>query len=70
MAKNWRTDEGLYEIHEVTKKSHESYTMLATGNEIRDWCKAKEEIYGYVPGLGGDRSYSCWAVLLTYDIER
>ena len=70
MAKNWRTDMGLYEIHEVTKKSHESYTMIATGNEIRDWCKAKEEIYGYVPGLGGDRSYSCWAVLLTYDIER
>lgn len=68
MARNWRTDKGLYEIHEVTKRSHESYSMIATGNEIRDWCNAKEEAYGYIPGIGGDRSYSCWAVLLTYDI--
>lgn len=66
--RNWRTEKGLYEVHEVTKKSHETYPMIATGNEIHDWCNAKEEANGYTPGIGGDKSYSCWAVILTWNI--
>lgn len=64
--KNWRTRKGLYEIHESTRKGQEVYHMVMTGDEISSWCKAKNEVYGYIPGLGGDRFYSCWAVVMRY----
>ena len=60
--KNWRTEKRLYEIHEVSKKTNEVYCVLMTGNEVAEWCKMKNEVYGYIDGIGGDRSYSCWAV--------
>lgn len=64
--KNWRTRKGLYTVREVSKKNIEEYAMIATGEEISAWCKAKNEVNGYVEGLGGDRSYSCFAWLLEY----
>lgn len=60
--KNWKERTATYEVHEISKKNHEVYIMTMTGNEISNWCKAKNENYGYVEGLGGDKSYSCWAV--------
>lgn len=65
MAK-WRTQTALYEIHEISTKAHEVWHMSATGDEISAICKAKNETNGYVPGLGGDRTYSCWAVVMAY----
>lgn len=64
--KNWRTEKALYEVHEIGRKSNEVYHMLATGEEISAWCKMKNEAYGYAQGCGGDRTYNCWAVLMTY----
>ena len=63
---NWRTDTRLYEVTEISRKGKEVYHMLATGDEISAWIKAKNEMNGYVPGLGGDRSYSCFAIQATY----
>ena len=62
--KTWRERKALYEIHEVTRKSHEVYHFLASGDEISAYCKGKNEMNGYIEGLGGDRSYCCWAVLM------
>jgi len=58
---NWKERTATYEIHEISKKNHEVYLMTMTGQEISDWCRVKNENYGYVEGLGGDKSYSCWA---------
>ena len=58
----WRTETRLYEITEINRKGKEVYHMLATGDEVSAWCKAKNEMNGYVPGLGGDRSYACIAI--------
>ncbi|MBQ1779672.1 MAG: hypothetical protein IIZ93_16080 [Acidaminococcaceae bacterium] len=62
--KDWRTEKKLYHFVEISKKSKEEYDMIMTGEEVSKWCKMKNEFYGYVPGLGGDRFYSCWAVLV------
>jgi hypothetical protein len=62
--KNWKEREATFEVHEISKKSHEVYLMTRTGAEISSWCKAKNELYGYMEGLGGDKSYGCWAVEL------
>ena len=63
---SWETEKALYEIHEINKKSHETYSVIMTGEEVAKWCKAKNESYGYIEGLGGDRSYGCWAFKVTY----
>lgn len=59
--KNWRTETKLYMVVENTKKSHVEYYMNVTGEEISNWCKNKNEMYGYIQGAGGDKSYTCWA---------
>ena len=59
--KDWRTETALYHVIEYSKSGREEYDMMATGSEIAQWCKTKEEFYGYVPGLGGDKNYSCVA---------
>lgn len=56
----------MYEIHEVSRKNHEIYTIVMTGAEVDNWCKAKNENYGYTESAGGDKSYSCWAVKINY----
>lgn len=63
---NWRTTKALYEIHEASKKKEEVYHMMMTGDEISKWCNTKNEAYGYIDGVGGDKSYSCWAVVMNY----
>lgn len=52
----------LYEIHEISRKGQEVYTLLMTGKELKDYLQSKRDMYGYIPGLGGDKSYDCWAV--------
>ena len=53
----------LYEIHEISnKKPDEVYTLMMTGEELKEYLKTKREMNGYIPGLGGDKSYDCWAV--------
>lgn len=52
----------LYEIHEISRKGEEVYILKMTGKELKQYVKTKREMYGYVSGLGGDKSYDCWAV--------
>lgn len=52
----------LYEVHEVFKKKEEVYPVMMTGKELKDFMQSKREMNGYVEGLGGDKSYACWAV--------
>lgn len=60
---SWKTKKALYEIHETSKKTNIIYCVMMTGEEVAAWCKSKNEFNGYVEGVGGDKSYSCWAVL-------
>ena len=62
----WKSEKALYEIHEINKKNHEVYHLMMTGEEVAAWCKSKNEAYGYIECLGGDRSYSCWAVAINH----
>lgn len=64
--KNWRTAKALYHITEISRSKKEEYHMIMTGEEVGAWCKMKNELYGFVPGLGGDKSYQCIAVLMNY----
>lgn len=54
----------LYEVHEISKKKNDVYNVMMTGKELKDYLQAKRDMYGYIPGLGGDKSYDCWAVEL------
>ena len=64
--KNWRKEKTLYEIHEVHKNYEEVYHMVTTGEKMLEWCKNKNAVHGYIPGVGGDRNYDCWAVMVNY----
>ena len=64
--KNWRTEKALYHFTEISRSKKEEYNMMMTGDEVSAWCKMKNEFYGYVPGCGGDKSYTCIAVLVAY----
>lgn len=62
--KNWRTEKNLYHFVEISKKSKEEYDMVMTGEEVSKWCKMKNDFYGFIPGVGGDKSYACVASLV------
>ena len=64
--KDWKSRNGLYEITEITRKGISKFTMIATGDQITSKLNGLNEMNGYVPGLGGDKSYSATAILLTY----
>lgn len=56
----------LYYITERTSpKKCETYPIMATEEEIKRILKAKREMYGYIPGVGGNRNYSCYATFAT-----
>ena len=61
--KSWKTEKNLYYFIEMSKKGKEEYSLIMTGEEVIKWCKMKNENYGYIAGCGGDRSYSCVAIL-------
>ena len=61
--KNWRTEKALYQITEVSRRKVETYPMYATGDEIKSFLESKRMAHGYVPGLGGDATYDCFAIL-------
>ena len=61
--KNWRTEKAIYEIHEIKRGQHEIYKLMMTGNEVSEWTKMKNSVYGGSRVDGGDPSYCCWAVI-------
>ena len=63
---DWKTSQGLYKIVEVHKTRIEEWPMIGTGVEIKAKLKAMNEMNGYIPGVGGDRNYNAWAVLIKY----
>lgn len=52
----------LYEITEISRNKCERYCLKMTRDEVDKWCKMKRNAYGYVRGVGGDKSYDCFAV--------
>ena len=52
-----------YLITEIGRGRLETYAMRATPSAIHQYCKSKRALYGYEPGVGGDRSFDCFAVL-------
>lgn len=51
----------LFTVAETCKKGTEFYHLTMTDAEMSAYLKAKQEMNGYVPGLGGDRSYGITA---------
>ena len=49
----------IYQIIEQGKGIRENYTMgFETEAELSSYLKGKQEMIGFIPGLGGDKSYS------------
>jgi len=51
----------MYQVTEHSNKKGypKSYMMnFENDQEFGKWLKAREEYYGYIPGLGGDKTYS------------
>ena len=53
-------------VREISNKSCVDYPLILTGDELNEWVKSHNESYGYIPGVGGDKSYVCLAWLLEY----
>ena len=68
--KNWKTTKALYKVTEISRKGLEEYHLMMTGEEISAYLKAQNDMHGYIPGVGGDRSYSCEAVLAEKEEKR
>ena len=60
--KKWQMEQHLYKVYEGNKKRREEYPILATGEEMARFLKGHNEMNGYVDGVGGDKSYYCYAV--------
>ena len=48
----------MFQIVEIGKGIRETYTMMKTDEEMSVYLNGKREMNGYIPGLGGDMSYS------------
>lgn len=64
--KRSKTEPRLFVVIETSKKTHEQYHLYMTEAEIKAWCKTKNEAYGYIEGVGGDKSYTCFAYYAEY----
>lgn len=51
----------LFIVREIGKGINEEYHMMMTNKEMTAYLKALNENNGYIPGLGGDKSYSAVA---------
>ena len=56
----------LYQITEIHKAKIETYAVKMSESELKVFLKNKRQVYGYISGIGGDRNYDCFAVLLVY----
>lgn len=48
----------MFQVVEIGKGIRETYTVKMTDEEMTSYLKGKREMIGYIPGLGGDTSYS------------
>lgn len=51
----------MYQVVETGKGIRKTYMMMFTEQEISEYLKGKNEMYGYIPGCGGDKMYSAVA---------
>lgn len=51
----------LFIVREIGKGINEEYTMIATDKEMTERLKALNENNGYIPDLGGDKTYAAVA---------
>ena len=52
----------LFEVHENGKGINDIYHLIMTDTEMSEFLKNKNAFYGYIDGVGGDKSYNAWAV--------
>lgn len=48
----------MYQVVEIGKGIRETYTVKMSDEEMSSYLKGKREMIGYIPGFGGDTSYS------------
>lgn len=48
----------MFQVVETGKGIRETYTLMMTDEEMSKYLSGKNDMYGYIPGLGGDKSYS------------
>ena len=56
----------LFTVREVGRGIDKEYSMMMTDDEMTKFLKAKNDMNGYLPGLGGDRTYSAIAWYCEY----
>lgn len=47
----------IFQVVEQGKGIRETYTMMMTDEEMSKYLNGKREMNGYIPGLGGDKTY-------------
>ena len=48
----------MFQVVEIGRGIRETYTVKMTDAEMSSYLKGKREMIGYIPGLGGDTTYS------------
>ena len=48
----------MFQVVEIGKGIRETYTLKMSDEEMSRYLNGKREMIGYIPGLGGDTSYS------------
>ncbi len=59
-------DKRIYEITEMWRNKLERYCLKVSVEELKDYLKSHRESNGYIEGVGGDKSYECYAVLMEF----
>lgn len=54
----------LYLITEIGRGIYERYALKMLPSELSRYLKQKRAANGYIQGVGGDRSYDCFAIEL------
>lgn len=56
----------LFTVKEIGRGIDEEYPMMMTDDEMTKFLEAKNDMNGYLSGLGGDRTYSAIAWYCKY----
>lgn len=48
----------MFQVFEVGKDYRRSYMQMMTDKEMTAYLKGKQDMNGFIPGIGGDRSYA------------
>lgn len=51
----------MFQVLEIGKAIRETYTVKMTDEEMSSYLSGKQDMNGYISGLGGDKNYSITA---------